>query len=804
MSHLRLWARRGLQRPGRTAFLIVSLAVSSAGALTALSLSSAVSWRPLPFVDAKSLVKLEVRSAEGQPRWWSLPELQAVAVDPPSSFDRVAGYTVGDVNIASEAGRPPQALLATMVTPDFFHVLGAAVAVGRVFSDSEHRPGGPKVALLGHELWQRRYGADPRIVGRTIDLSTPEYLGEPGGGFLVIGVLAPETWLFWRRADLMLPFRANPQLLSNPRERLVEHVVARLDPEATIAAARIQAPALLTALTGTGGANPTEVVIVEHLRSALFRDLLPKLRLVLTIALLVFALAGANVVIAASSAALERQKETALRLAIGAAPRQLALDAGWQLALTAVAASLLALAISGWFIHGVLAYVPGSWLARVPGGADAVRIDRAGVTALIIGTLAFATTFAFWTYRRIHRTAVSPLLDAIEHADSPRRQRWRGFLVGSEVALCAAVVLVATTLGLQLWKLRSVDVGVRAERTFAMWINASATRYGDPAARLAYFDRLSDELSRVAGVEAVGGVDLTFQFDWQTTTVRAGTGRASAPITALDRAATSTYLDVSGLTLVDGRWLEAQDHSRAAVAVVSRSLAGVLWPNQRAVGQTVRLDASKNAKPAVVVGVVSDVRHAPQAPPARIVYRPIAQGAPPWLYFLVRTRAGAEETNELSSAVWRVDPDQPLDGPWPIQQWIDDTTSHVRFLATLTAMLAGMGILLAAAGLHALTAHWVEVSRRELGIRRALGASHRHVLMWFAAKWGAVVVPAVMAGLVLQYLLLHTTGSQIDGVQPASLWHLALGTTAVTLYATAAAAAALLRALRADERVLIR
>lgn len=805
MSQLKLWVRRGLQQPGRTAFLLLSLSVSLAGAVAAISLSSAVSWRAFPFLEEESLVKLEVRNFEGQPRWWSWPEFRAVALDAPPSLHAVAGYTVADVNIASEPGRPPQALLATMVSAEFFRVLGLGVSLGRPFSAIEHLSGSPRVVLLSHELWQRRYGSDPQVVGRTIDLSTPEYLGEPGGGYVVIGVLAPESWLFWRRFDIVLPFRADPQLLSNPRRRLVEHVIARLGPEATVAAARIHVPSLVNRLTGTGGADATDIVIVEELRSALFRDLQPKLRLVLTIAVLVFVLAGVNVIIAASSAGLERQKETALRLAIGAAPRRLALDAGSQLALTAVTASLLAIAVSGSFISVVLAYVPDSWLARVPGGADAVRVDSAALTALLIVTFALATISAFWTYRRIRRIAVSPLLDTIQHSDSPRRQRSRAVLVGSEVALCAAVVLVATTLGVQLWELRSVDLGVSADRTFAMWINASATKYGDPASRLAYFDKLSDELSQVSVVEAVGAVDLTFQFNWQTTTVRAGAGRASAPITALDRAATSTYLDVSGVTLLDGRWLEPQDRWGAPpVAVVSRTLADALWPNQRAVGQTLQLDASKSETPAAVVGVVSDIRHAPQAPPARIVYRSVAQSAPSWLYFLVRTRANADVLSEIQSAVWRVDPDQPVDGPWAIQTWIDDTTSYVRFLATLTAMLAGIGVVLAAAGLHALTAYWVEVSRRELGIRRALGARHRDVLAWFAAKWGAVVGPALLAGLFLQLALLRTTLSQIEAVQPASIGHLALGTTAVAFYAAAAAVGALMRALRADERVLMR
>lgn len=739
MSPLRLWVRRGLQHPGRSAFLVLSLSVSLAGAVAAMSLNSAVSWRALPFFDADSLVKLEVRNAEGQPRWWSWLELQAVAVHPPPAFQAVAGYTVADVNIASEPGRQPQPLLATMVSAEFFRVLEVGVSVGRPFSAMEHLSGGPRVVLLSHELWQRRYAGDSQILGRTINLSTPEYLGEPGGGYVVIGVLAPDTWLFARRADLVLPFRASAPLLANPRERLIEHVIGRLAADATVASARIHEPSLITSVTAAGGTPGTDVVIVEELRSALFRDLQPKLRLVMTVAVLVFVLAGVNVIIAASSAALERQKETALRLALGAAPRRLARDAGWQLALTGFAASLLALAVSGSFIRVVLFFVPDSWLARVPGGAAAVRVDSAVLTALAIVTCALATTAAVWTCRWVRRMAVSPLLDAIQHRDSPRRQRWRAVLVGSEVALCAAVVLVATTLGVQLWDLRSVDIGIRADRTFAIWINASATTYGDPARRLAYFERLSDELSRVSGVEVVGAVDLPFQLTWQTTTVRAGGNRGSAPVTALDRAATSTYLDASGVTLLDGRWFERQDRSVApSVVVLSRSLADALWPNQRAVGHTLQLDASKSERPATVIGVVSDVRPAPQSPPARIVYRSVDQSAPSWLYFVVRTRANAEVLNEMQSAVWRVDPDQPVDGPWAIQEWIDDTTSYVRFLASLMGMLAGIGIALGAAGVHALTVYWVETSRRELGIRRALGANHRQVLVWFAAKWGAV------------------------------------------------------------------
>lgn len=240
------------------------------------------------------------------------------------------------------------------------------------------------------------------------------------------------------------------------------------------------------------------------------------------------------------------------------------------------------------------------------------------------------------------------------------------------------------------------------------------------------------------------------------------------------------------------------------VVVLSRSLADALWPHQRAVGHTLQLDVSKSERPVTVIGVVSDIRPAPQAAPSRIVYHSVAQRAPSWLYFVVRTRGNADVLNELRSAVWRVDPDQPVDGPWAIQEWIEDTTSYVRFLASLMGMLAGIGIALAAAGVHALTVYWVETSRRELGIRRALGANHRQILVWFVSRWGAVVGPAVLAAVALQFALLRATTAHVEGVQPASLEHLALGTIAVAVYAAAAAGAALLRALRADERVLLR
>ena len=801
MAHLKQWLRAGWRNPGALAFVVLSLSVTLGGVLAATALHAAVSWRTLPFTDAESLVKLEVRSIASPPRWWSWPEFAAVRSGPGRSFPAMAAYTVGDVSIEAEPGRPPQALLATMVSPEFFRLLDLAPSRGRLFDATEHLPGGPRAVLLSHELWQGRYGGDPGVVGRSIELSTPEYLEEPGGRHVVVGILPPQTWLFWRRFDLVLPFRAAPRLLTDPRMQLIEHVIARVGPDATIASAQQAWPVLAATLKAAGGAGPTDTVSVDRLRSALFRDLYPKLRLVTIVALAVLLLAGANVVVSVSSTALEQRRETALRLALGASPWRLAADAGIQATLTVGAASLPALLVSTGFIALLVGMVPDGWLARLPGEAGAVRIGSIGLGALAVVAIGLGATSAAWTRRQLVRLTEPNVLQVM-HADTPQRQRWRATIVAGEVALCTAVVLVATTLSLQLWTLQRVDSGVDGDRTLAFWINPNATKYGVSATRVSHFERIIEELRRVPGVQAVGGVDFTFQFDWHTATVRPGREHVP-PVTALDRSATPSYLTVAGLTVLDGRWLDASDRAGApGTVVLSRSMAQALWPQQRAVGRTISIDAAGTVL--TVVGIVSDVRHAPQAPPSRIMYRSLAQATPSSLYVLVKSSLAADDVPNLQAAIWRTDPHQAIDGPWAVRDWIADGSSHVTFLARLSAILAVVAVVLAAAGVQTLSQYWVHASRRELGIRRAVGASHLDVLGWFSRRWGAVILPAVGVGIVIQFVLMRTTASQVEGIQPASVVHLAAGTVMIFAYASAAAGTALWRALRTDARVLLR
>jgi putative ABC transport system permease protein len=802
---MRLWLRRLRARPVALGFLLLSLSVSLAGGLAAISLNTAVLWRALPFEGAESLVSLELRTDENRTRWWSGAEFASLAEAPLLPFVAMAAYTGVDINALSEPGRPPEALLGTMVSPDFFRTLGVGVRLGRGLTAADFSPGNPRVVVLGHELWQRRYGADPGIIGRAIRLAAPARLGEPDGDYLVVGVLRADTWLFWKRTDFVLPLRAANGAFADPHRHPIERVIARVAPGATTATGRLRASELLARVLTAGSTPRATGVVVADLKSTLFRDLRPQLLLVLTIAVLVLGLAGLNVVIGATAQALEGQRDTAIRVALGASPGRVALDAARQLALTVAAAGVTSVVLAMWFIGVVVSFVPDAWLARVPGAARAVYLDASAAGVLVLVTGGIVGAVGLWTYATVQRLTTGHLLASIQPVDTPHRQRWRAALVCIEIALCATTVTVATALLSQLWHLRTVDLGVRADHTLAVWINASPTAYADPVRRAAYFERLLDEARRIPGVESAAGIDLPFYFEWQSTAVRPDTDRSHAPITALDRVATVDYRDAAGLAIVDGRWIDARDDAGApAIAVVSRSLADALWPNATAVGRTMQVGGETGRAIVTVAGVVSDTRTAPHSRPSLTVYRPVAQAPPPWLYLVVRTTPGANVVRPLTDAVWRTDPDQPVDGPWSVRTWIDDRTAYLSFLASFAALLAGLGVVLAAAGLHGLTTWWVESSSRELGIRRAVGASHASILAWYTKRWLGVVAPALIAGAALQAVLLRTAAPAIEGLQPASLGQLVVGAAIVALYAGAASGVALRRALRVDVQDLMR
>lgn len=808
MRHaLQLWIRQATTHTALTAFLVLSLAISLAGGGFALSLNSAVLWRSLPFENARDLMSIQARGEDRQLRWLSWRELESMTASRIEPFDSVAGFTAADFNALSEAGLPPEPLSATVVSSNFFDVLGVRVALGGLPPLATYGASRDRVVLLTHEFWQRRFRGATDIVGRSIRLSRPEYLGGGDEGYRVIGVLTRDTWLLWKDFDVVLPMQAESSRISDSSRGLFERVVGRTTSGATAASARASAPILLERIRAARSTRPTASLSVSELQEAVFADLRPQLKVVLWLAILVLSLAGINVVISTIAQAAEQRRGTAIRLAVGASYTRLIGDTLYQHGITLCIATALGLALAQWLVGGVGSQMPDGWLARIPGQLSALRVDANVVWwlgAALVVTIVFSCGSVHAMTRRLRPWS---LLCSAAAEDNLGARTWRSALVGLEIALCSAVMITSVTLVTQLITLRSVPMGVDRTRTSAIWINLGSATLADVASRVSYYDRILQATQSVAGVESIGGVSHPFTIGWESVQIRDATSSTASDITALARSATPGYLQASGVLLVEGRWFTASDRMNAQlVAVVSESLARARWPAQSAIGQTIRAVGPDGASPvATVVGVVADTRHAPHLSPDRILYRAVAQDPPPWLYLIVRARPGVGDvTHAVSDAIWRVNPDQPVDGPWTFSEWVEDRTAHLRFLTLISIVLGGVSLVLAVAGLYALTSWSVTSSKRSIAVRRAIGAADRQIRSWYISQWARVVVPGLIGGWVLQSVWTSALVGAIQGLQPPSTFMVLLGISLMAIAAAAAALVPLRRALAADATTLLR
>jgi len=802
---LRLWMREAARRAVLTVFLILSLAISLAGGVFALSLNSAVLWRGLPFENADDLVSIQATTEDGQPRWLSWPELDSVAASPVAPFESVAGFTAADFNALSEPALPPEPLTATVVSAGFFETFRVRLALGVLPEAAAYGATRDRVVLLTHDFWQRRYRGAAAIVGRTIRLSRPEYLGGGDDGYRVVGVLARDTWLLWEGVDIVLPMQADSSRIGDPSSGLFERTVGRTSRGASLSSARSSAPVLLNRVRMAGSSRPAASLSMSALQDSIFADLRPQLTVVLWLAIVVLSLAGINVVLFTIARATEERRGMAIRLAVGASRARLLGETVYQQGITVCLAAAAGLVLALWLVSSVGTQMPEGWLARIPGRLSALRVDAdvlGWLVAALAGTIVLSCGAVHAITRRLRPWA---LLSSAGAEDDRRSSLWRSTLVGVEIAICSAVVTMALALTAQLTTLRSVTYGVEQARTSAVWINLGSAGMSGPAARVSYYDRILREAELVPEVESIGGISHPFNIGWQSVQVRDGSSTTSPDVTALDRTATPGYLTASGIVLLDGRWFDERDRAGAPdVAVVSSSLAKARWPDRPALGQQVKASGANGAWSSLtVVGVVADTRHLPHLPPDRTLYRAVAQAPPPWLYLVMRARPGSDPIKAVSDAVWRVNPDQPIDGPWPFAETIERRTAHLRFLTLISIVLGGVGALLAATGLYGLMSWSVVSSMRSIAVRRAVGASDRQILSWYGSRWARIVLPGLIGGGVLQMWWTSALVAAIQGLQAPTPIVVTTGTALMVVAAAGAAAAPLRRALTTDNAALM-
>jgi putative ABC transport system permease protein len=758
LQDLRFGLRVLARSPATSLVAVLALALGIGANTAIFSLVEAVLLKPLPYGDADRLVQVwEDASFIGfghntpaPANFYSWKEQNQVFSDMAASRNRAVTLS-GDGD--------PEAVEGRAVTGNLFAVLGARPLLGRAFGDADDRPDAPPVAILSYRLWQRRYGGDPGVVGRSIAVD--------GRAHTVVGVMPRAFAYTLRDHDIWVPIAFTPEQAAARQSHYLQ-VVARLRPGVTLARARADMAQIAARLARAYPESNERVgATVIPLRDEIVGDLRPALLVLLAAVGCVLLIACANIANILLSRAVARRREIAVRLALGARRGRVVRQLLTESVLLAVAGGALGLALAAWSFDFLGRLVP-----RGSGGA-ALALDGRVLVFTAAVAVVTGVVFGLAPALSVSRQDLAAQLKSGGRAGADLSTgRLRGALVVAEVAL-AFTLLTAAGLILQAFvRVRGLDPGFRPEHVLTARTLLPSPRYDDPARRLAFYDGVLERVRLLPGVVSAGYTT------WLPLTNRGGTsgftieGRPPpAPGEVTDanfREVTPDYLGTMGIALRAGRLIDARDVAGAPpVVVVNEAFTRQFFPGDEALGRRIR--RGDGAPWTTIVGVVADVRQMGLERGARSeMYVPVAQLADdiyPPRDLAVRVAGDPMALAEpLRKAVWQVDPQQPVAHVRPMTALLDEEVASRGVQASLLGAFALLALVLAALGLYGVLSYAVAQRRREIGIRMALGAPARAVVRMVVGHGLRLVAIGLALGVALALAATRALAALLYGV----------------------------------------
>lgn len=791
---------RSLRRDAGTALFAVLISGLGVGAsVSVFSVVDALLVQPLPFEDPERLV-LVSNGPVGRGQDLSgfsiqiihLQELQEAG----TQFEALGGFHLFDAEGAHLLMGPsgPERVSRLRVTGNFFEVLGVGAAQGRLFSQAEANLNRPDVILLTHGSWQRRFGANPDIVGSTVvlDGATATIVGVLPASFDFESVFAPG-----RTVDYVAPFALSPE---NNRTGNTLSLIGRLSPGATATSALDEARAIVARSPGQSNDRNTFEPFMRPLRDHVSGEYRTSVLVLVGAVALVMLLVCANLSNLLLARGASRSHELAVRTALGAPRLRLVRQMLVESVLLAAAGALLGVAIAVG-VTRVLADMPVE-IALL----DSVRVDGTALAFALAAAIATGLGFGVVPALRGSDIALGAALDSgTRNASQGRRTRFlRSGLVVSQVALACVLLVGATLVTKSLVELMSVELGYEPHESVTLRVDPP-TRFGTEEARSAYLEETLRRASSAPGVEAAALTDVLpmgFNRMWCVRSQDAATGERSDCLNAYVRVVSEGFGEALGLEVLQGRGLERADDSSAPLAVmVSERAARTLWPDGSAVGEVVLTGFRDSRQEWTVIGVVRGTRFlSPEQEPGPEVFFPIRQTSDhSAIHLLTRGRGSVGELSEaVGTALIGLDPGVPTRGFQSLEGIVDDTLAPRSLLVALLSGFAVFALLLAALGIYSVIAHSVGQRRRELGIRIALGASSLGLQGQVVRETAPFVALGLVGGLTLAMLLSRLLESLLFGVSSSDPSTYAMAGGALALVAVLASWVPARRATRID------
>jgi putative ABC transport system permease protein len=796
------FALRGLvKHPAFTAIAVVTLALGIGGSTSIFTVVDAALLRGLPYKSPDRLYHIweNTPKKEFPKREFSYPDYQDYQQN--HVFEGLAAYTGGGVILSGYGD--PESLNSPRVSANFFSVLGVDPLLGRTFQSGEDVQGGPKVTILTYGLWQRRFGGDPAIVGKALTLN--------GESYTVIGVLPASFQFALRPADLWVPYQPTQNQLTR-RFMHGTNLIGRLKSDKTVEDAQAELSLIASLIEQQyNDSHAGTTARIVPLQEEVVGSVRPILLVLLAAVGFVLLIACANVASLLLTRSLARQKEVAIRSALGASRWRVIRQLLTESMLLSIIGGVAGLFIAYWGVPALVAVLPQSQLNAMP-----------FLTSLSLnsGILIFSFALSLLTglIFGLAPALQSSKLDLNEALKEGGRQtsmgaghRLRSAMVVTEIALAVVLLVGAGLMMKSLFRLLQTNVGFKTENVLTMTVILPPSKYTDSNKQIAFNDQLRERVQSLPGVSGAGTVNILPVNSGNTTRFFVDGDPVPAPgqeIEANIRTVSDDYFKALGVPVLAGRTFDARDtQDGQSVVIIGKTVADRVFAGRDPIGRRLRY-SSIQADGDVVVGVVGDVKITGLDEALRpVLYYPFRQSSSIFANLVTRTNG---DPNALAGAirneVRNLEPDAAILNVSTMDDMIAQTPASFmrRFPALLISIFAGVALLLASIGIYGVVSYSVSQQTHYIGVRMALGASPADILKMVLKQGVVLALLGVGIGVLAALGLMRLLSTLLYQVSTNDVATFATVTSALFIVALLACYLPARRATKVDPLVALR